>query len=332
MDFIQMVDEEIDRMTGMISAYPNLCSMISYHMEKRGSRLLIVIANEFCEAFGISKASAAKPVAWLEVFHNFTLIHDDIIDRDEVRRGQASVWKKWNKDKAILAGDALLSLVALHRESFGESMDEAEIREFILTVIEGEFYDVLYEERLSVGIDECIEMLRMKSGRTIAFLLNALGRAAGLDDETTKAFSLIGEHAGISLQIKNDIWNVIETFEKGAGGDIGRRKKTLPILFGLRNAGGGKDSPEQEGCMLRYGADAAETAKRMIENGGAACALKKAEEYNEKAVRILEGLPPHAISEDKKRELISRIRQDFNIYAGISAKLHGLPLPVDERI
>lgn len=311
MDMVNMVDVEIDKKLDLLKAYPNLYSMADYHMKKRGSRLIVKIAGAICEALGVDAGMMAEAVAWIELFHNFTLVHDDIIDQDMIRRGQDAVWKKWGVNKAILAGDSILALVALGQDCFKGCLLERELRTYILTVMEGEYRDVLYEERVDVRIEEYMEMISMKSAETIAFLLRTIGILAGLDVTTAKNLACLGDGIGLSLQIKNDVKNIMEVFQGGASSDIRQKKKTLPILYALKNTRQDIVADAWKEYTENAGNDVGKAAEWIVRNNGIAYAVKKADEYKEEAMRMVEEIKENVISSRNKSILIDKIRNDF---------------------
>lgn len=307
MDFIKKIDLEIDRKLEEMKAFPNLYLMILYHMKERGSRIIVKIAGDICEALELDSNKIIKPAAWFELFHNFTLIHDDIIDQDDTRRGQDSVWKKWDVNKAILAGDAMLALVTLSLDAFKDFDLEQEILEFILTVMEGEFYDILYEEKDEVSLEACINMLKMKSGRTISFLLQIIGTLSGVNQEVMSELVCLGEKIGLCLQIKNDIMNILDGFPQNDSGDIRRKKKTLPIVYCLKHAD--YDAVEKYRKASEY--KTGNAAQWIIRNHGIQYAIKQAIAYKEEAAVIIEGLGENVISNMNKEILKDKISHDF---------------------
>lgn len=311
MDMVKMVDIEIDKKLDLLKAYPNLYSMADYHMKKRGSRLIVKIAGDICDALGAEAGAMAEAVSWIELFHNFTLIHDDIIDRDGIRRGQEAVWKRWGTNKAILAGDAILALATLGQDCFMGCILERELRAYILTVMEGEYWDILFEERTDVRIEECMEMISMKSAETIAFLLRTIGILSGLGMTEVQKLTFLGDRIGLFLQIKNDAKNILEVFQGGNSSDIRQKKKTLPVLYALKNTGQDTVTDAWMEYMENTGGDIRKAAEWIIRNNGVAYALKKADAYREEAIGMVEEFKETMIPVVNKAILADKIRNDF---------------------
>lgn len=311
MDMVKMVDEEIDKKLDLLKAYPNLYSMADYHMKKRGSRLIVKIAGDICDAFGTDAGAMAQAVAWIELFHNFILIHDDIIDRDGIRRGQEAVWKKWGTNQAMLAGDAVLALTILGQDCFMGCILERELRAYILTIMEGECWDILFEERADVKIEECMEMISMKSAETIAFLLRTIGILAGLDITEVQKLACLGDRIGLSLQIKNDVGNILEAFRGRDSGDIRQKKKTLPVLYALKNTKRDTAADAWKEYTEETGGDIRKAAEWIVGNRGIAYALEKADAYREEAIGMVGGIAETVISAGSKTILTDKIRHDF---------------------
>jgi len=207
------------------------------HGKRTRSALLLLIA----EMFGGSK-SAPVLAAGIELFHNFTLIHDDIEDGDEMRRGQPTVWKEWGINHGINAGDAQTLLVdrcllrASGIDSDGHAAAEL-MNETFLGVIEGQYLDFeLTEQTLgdaTVTEEAYLEMIRKKTAILIGVAVAAGGRSAGTDETTTQQLFTYGESLGMAYQMTDDlvsIWADEKTTGKAACGDIYERKKTFPIL------------------------------------------------------------------------------------------------------
>lgn len=317
MDMVKMVDVEIDRKLDLLKAYPNLYSMADYHLKKRGSRLIVKIAGDICDALGADAGAMAQAVAWIELFHNFTLIHDDIIDRDGIRRGQEAVWKKWGANQAILAGDALLALAALGQDCFRGCILERELRAYILTVMEGEYWDILFEERTDVRIEECMEMLSMKSAETIAFLLRTIGILSGLATTEVQKLACLGDRIGLSLQIRNDVGNILEAYRGGDSGDIRQMKKTLPVLYALKNTNRDTVTDAWKEYTESTGGDVRKAAEWIVRNHGITCAVEMADKYREEAMSMAGGMAETVIPNLNKAILTEKIRNDFYLCSGV---------------
>jgi geranylgeranyl diphosphate synthase type I len=180
----------------------------------------------------------------VELLHNFTLLHDDVMDGDETRRGRPTVWNLWGVANAILLGDALHALaIRVLAEMLGDAAGAravARLEAACLTLCAGQFEDCAFETRQVVTVDE---YLRMAGGKTAVLLgcACALGAlAAGADDATVTAVDRFGYELGLAFQIVDDllgIWGDPVVTGKPVGHDLARRKATLPVVVALNSVG-----------------------------------------------------------------------------------------------
>ena len=190
---------------------------------------------------------AACGAAAVEFVHNFSLVHDDIQDGDAQRRGRDTVWKIWGQAQGINAGDALRELAdaALYRAADAGAdaatiMDAARrLNRATLRMIEGQYLDLTFEQRLDVEVDEYLAMVERKTGAMMGVSL-ALGAVfAGAEAERADALDRAGQALGRCFQMRDDwlgIWGDSDTLGKPTNADIRRRKKSYPVLFALREA------------------------------------------------------------------------------------------------
>ena len=216
----------------------NLYNPISYILMQSGKRLRPQMVHIAAEMFNGDPEQVRHVAAAFEMLHNFTLIHDDIMDNADVRRGQPTVYKKWNGNIAILAGDALAVLAM--QQLLKLQSDPKTILDLIdifgqtaLEVCEGQQYDLDFETMDNVTIDQYINMIRLKTSVMFAGCLKAGGRFAGADEESMQALYDLGIHLGIAFQLADDLLDVYadeEVFGKAVGGDIKDNKKTFLLL------------------------------------------------------------------------------------------------------
>ncbi len=202
-----------------------------------------------CEMVGGNATSALPAAVSLELIHNFSLIHDDIQDRDESRHGRPSVWKTWDEAKALDAGNTMrveADLAVQRLTAVGVQVATAVevatvINEVFLEVVQGQYLDVSFEQRRDVGLSDYFQMISMKTGaliRTSLMLGAMLGEA---EPQTVRAFTEFGRALGAVFQITDDvlgIWGDEESTGKPVGSDIRRKKKSLPILFAMSKSRG----------------------------------------------------------------------------------------------
>jgi len=247
-----LIDEKIESIlceAGDIPMYQMLRYFMGYkntlrtpsegiHGKRTRSALLLLVAD----MFGGAK-SALNLAAGIELFHNFTLIHDDIVDHDEMRRGQPTVWKLWGMDHAINAGDAQLLLTnqcllgALRDDPVDGGEAATLLNKYFKEVIEGQYLDfVLTEKKLhdkEVTLEAYLEMTRKKTAVLVGVASAAGGRAAGCAEDVVQHLYEYGEALGLAYQIVDDyvsIWEEVHKTGKRAHGDIFERKKTYPVL------------------------------------------------------------------------------------------------------
>lgn len=217
-----------------------LYAPIRYAMDCGGKRLRPVLALAAADAVGGDLAAALPAAVAAEVFHNFTLLHDDIMDKSPTRRGKPSVYKKWNEATAILSGDAMLTYAGMiladaPQERFGflfRTFNRA-----AMAVYEGQQLDMDFERRDDVTVEEYIRMI---SGKTSALIGGACEMGAGSVSENstvTGAFYDYGFYLGLAFQLQDDLLDSFgdaSTFGKPIGGDILNDKKTW-LLITARN-------------------------------------------------------------------------------------------------
>ena len=224
---------------------PNqLYEPIRYSLASGGKRIRPVLVLASCNVFSESVDSALFPALAIEVFHNFTLIHDDIMDNAAIRRNQPSVYSKWGSNIAILSGDAMNIIAYQLISKTPKHYLKAVFNEFntiALAVCDGQQLDMNFEKLQYVSKEEYIKMIELK---TAALLKGALTIGATLGDASKKDTSSIGEFGrflGIAFQLQDDLLDVYgnsSSFGKTLGGDIVENKKTYLTVMALSNAKG----------------------------------------------------------------------------------------------
>ncbi len=217
-----------------------LYAPISYTLMQPGKRLrpmLCLLANDL---FGGNEDDALWPALALETFHNFTLIHDDIMDKAPMRRGLPTVYQKWNSDIAILSGDNMLAMAFEFALKAPKGAEAARLLGKVAReVCEGQQYDLNFETQDKVSIDEYLEMIRLKTAVLLATSLQMGAMLAGADAKDQQAIYDFGIALGISFQLQDDILDLysdVEVFGKRHGGDIADNKKTYLYLKALELA------------------------------------------------------------------------------------------------
>ena len=222
---------------------------IAYTLETGGKRIRPTLALTAAEAVingGLINGDAIDhvlPAALaLEVFHNFTLLHDDVMDRAEVRRGRPTVHAKWNDNTAILSGDQMLIeayklLAQVPADKVAGTLKL--FNEMATGVCEGQQYDMDFEHMSQVTIPDYMQMIEKKTSVLLAYAMRIGGYIAGANEAEQEALYQYGLHIGLAFQIQDDILDVYgdpKTFGKAIGGDICANKKTFLLLSALENA------------------------------------------------------------------------------------------------
>ncbi len=215
---------------------------IGYTLESGGKRLRPQLAILASEAFGGKDEDVLPAALALEVFHNFTLLHDDVMDRADVRRGRPTVHVRWNDNTAILSGDQMLieAYKLLSRVPADKLPEVLRLFNKMGTEIcEGQQYDVDFEAKQDTTIDDYLMMIRRKTSVLLATALQIGAYIAGADAQAQDALYQYGINLGLAFQIQDDIldcWGDPATFGKAIGGDITCNKKTYVLLTALHTA------------------------------------------------------------------------------------------------
>lgn len=246
----RLIDRELRRLVG--DGRPAIVyAPLKHALSSGGKRLRALLVLLACGSVGGDEAGALPAAVALECLHNFTLIHDDVMDRSTVRRGRPTIHAKWNEAVAILAGDHLMSLgyQALLGGGAGSDTNVAARMASVYTqayrdVCEGQGYDLEFESRRAVTMREYRKMIGLKTARVIAAAAEIGGLAGGGTPGQVKALRAYGERIGLAFQIRDDVLDVTgseETFGKKIGGDIARGKKTY-LLVKARESARGADA------------------------------------------------------------------------------------------
>ena len=231
----------------------SLYEPIKYVLSMGGKRIRPVLMLLSYNLYKDNPADILVQAEGLETFHNFTLLHDDLMDRADLRRGHATVHKRWNDNTAILSGDSMLVL-AYQKMLRCDQRHLAPVTELFtetaLQINEGQKYDMDFETRNDVTVEEYVEMIRLK---TIVLLGCALKMGAIMADAPAADADLLyrfGEQIGLAFQLQDDLLDVYgdeKVFGKAIGGDITVNKKTYLLINALNQA-----TPEQHAELMRW--------------------------------------------------------------------------------
>ena len=294
---------------------------IAYTLASGGKRLrptLALTAAEVIMNGGLISGDAIEhtlPAALaLELFHNFTLIHDDVMDRAQMRRGRPAVHVQWNDNTAILSGDQLMiEAYKLLSDVPADKLPQVLkwFNEMATGICEGQQYDVDFEHMSQVSIEDYMKMIELKTSVLLANAMRIGGYIAGANEAQQNALYQYGLHIGLAFQIQDDILDVYgdpKTFGKAIGGDICCNKKTILLLTALENADA-ESKAELLQWLMATGRDAEKIAAvTAIYNrlGVRDAAEAIMEEHTSLALAQLDKLPANSATESL-RELAEKL-------------------------
>jgi len=233
--YTTLIERELE-VIDFASSPSNLYDPLRYFLKIGGKRMRPILTLLGAEAFGISKEKALNAALSIEVFHNFSLIHDDIMDDAPLRRGKETVHEKWNNNIAILSGDVLL-VKAYQLLAKNEAKALPQLLELFnktaVEVCEGQQMDMDFESRDDVSIEEYIEMIRLKTSVLLGCALEIGALISGATEQDCSLMYEFGQQVGIAFQIQDDILDLYadpEKFGKQVGGDVMSNKKTMLLL------------------------------------------------------------------------------------------------------
>ena len=292
-----------------------LYAPIAYTLAAGGKRIRPQLAMIACQLFGGNPEEVAPAAMALEVFHNFTLLHDDVMDHAEVRRGRPTVHIQWDENTAILSGDQMLiEAYKLLAEVPAFVLPEVlqMFNKMATEVCEGQQYDVDFEKQDQVPIADYLKMIRLKTAVLLATALKMGAYIAGADTQAQDALYQFGINIGLAFQIQDDIldvWGDPTTFGKAVGGDISCNKKTFVLLTAMQMAND-VQRHELSDWLEQVLDDNAEkiTCVTNIYNqiGVREACNKVVEEYTQQALNILDNLPQNAAT-DELRNLAKKL-------------------------
>lgn len=242
------ITEYIDRALSEIE-YPDepaaLYAPVKYTLDAGGKRLRPTLLLSVAKALGLNPDKAINQAIGIEMYHNFTLLHDDIMDNADLRRGRPTVHRRFSTNAAILSGDAMLTMAGIYISR----CDDHHLRPVLdlynrtaMEVYEGQQYDMDFEDRDDVTPDEYLNMIRLKTSVLIGCACEIGAILADADKETCKAFYDFGLYLGLGFQLRDDVLDTYGDpilFGKQIGGDILNKKKTwlLTMAMSLDNTG-----------------------------------------------------------------------------------------------
>ncbi len=246
MEFISLYTNYIENELKKIdlpSSPARLYEPIRYFLSIGGKRMRPILTLLGAELFGLDKEKAVNGALAIEAFHNFTLLHDDIMDEAPLRRGSETVHKKWNASTAILAGDVLMikAYQLLFRQEGDLRQLLAVFNKTAVEVCEGQQLDMDFEKRSAITIEEYVKMIRLKTSVLLGGALELSAVIAGAGSGNRQHIYNFGVNVGLAFQIQDDILDLYADpgkFGKQVGGDVLANKKTMLYLLAKEHADG----------------------------------------------------------------------------------------------
>jgi geranylgeranyl diphosphate synthase type II len=277
---------------------PRLFDPVRYTLQAGGKRLRPLLALMAANLYTDDLSKAITPAIGLEMYHNFTLLHDDVMDHAEERRGRATVHVKWDENTAILSGDAMQGL-AYQLVATAPARCLKQVLDLFtqtnIEICEGQQLDMDFESRTSVTVDEYLLMIRLKTAVLLGCALKTGALIGGATEVEAQKLYEVGVDLGLAFQLQDDwldCWGDPATFGKKIGGDIANNKKTFLLIHTLKHA-----SEELRSTLLRElspeTAQLSEAEKITLfcqayrETGAEALCREMIRDYHERALQTL---------------------------------------------
>ena len=304
--------EYIDSINRLIAGIPypeephGLYEPIAYTLDCGGKRLRPMLLLASCDAVGGKMERAVNQALGIEMFHNFTLLHDDVMDRADKRRGKPTVHCKWNAATAILSGDAMLTMAS---QLMGSGCNDklSEVLDLFqgtaMEIYEGQQYDMDFESRDDVTVAEYIEMIRLKTSVLLGCACRLGALMGGADIEIQEALYRYGISLGLAFQLQDDWLDTYgdpEVFGKNIGGDIMNDKKTFLLITAINKS----DGARREELLSMLGSRSDDKVERIK-------AIYDALNVGDECRELIERYAADAVSELDKAGLDGDAREFF---------------------
>lgn len=281
----------------------NLYAPIKYALSAGGKRIRPVLTLMAADSFGDASSKAMKPAIGLETFHNFTLLHDDVMDKSDMRRGRATVHKKYDENTAILSGDTMLTLATQFISEVGDDQLRCVLDTFnsmAIKVYEGQQLDMDFEKETKISLETYLKMIQWKTGALLGACVKIGSLIGGASEKDADRMYEFGMQTGVAFQIQDDWLDTFgdsASFGKEIGGDINNGKKTYLYVSALQ-----QDSQTAEALRSAYqitpGDVRVKTVTRLYEKLGIGEEAKKA--VNHYSSLALKALNSTSLTDEKK--------------------------------
>ena len=313
-NFQNKIDEEVKKLFQELSIPPaELYEPVRYMFSLGGKRIRPLFVLMACDLFGGETEDAIAAALAIELFHNFTLVHDDIMDNAPLRRNQPTVHQKWNSSTAILSGDVMM--VKAYQLISKSKMCDALLPVFsgmAIKVCEGQQWDLNYEQINKISVQQYFKMIELKTATLFAASMQIGALTGGAKTDDAERLYEFGKNTGIAFQLQDDLLDVYgeeEKFGKQKGGDIISNKKTFLLLKAIELSSLNPYKKEELAQWLEYHPANEKESKEKVEavkNIYDFSNVKKITEeeihsFHQKAIASLENIPA---SEEKKKLLI----------------------------
>lgn len=320
------IQDQMERVIALAKQNQNtsLHQMLSYHLgwtnsqkgkSSQGKRIRPLILLLSLETSGGKWQDGVPAAAAVELIHNFSLIHDDIEDESEYRRGRQTLWKIHGLPLAINAGDALFSLSficlgqMIERNSYEISFQAFSLlSDACLAITKGQHLDISFEKMDDISVPEYMEMIEGKTASLLAMSSKLGALIAGADPTVQNLYYDIGKNLGLAFQVYDDIlgiWGKPEETGKSAATDLITRKKSLPILYGLSNNGTFRQMWNSEISAENVSS----LAHQLRQEGALDYSLQKAGEFTSAAISAFNSANPSGQAVEAFQELIHSLTQ-----------------------
>ena len=260
---LNIINEALDRLT--YDRQPaSLYEPVKYVLSLGGKRIRPVLMLMGYSLFKPNPEDVIMPALGLETYHNYTLLHDDLMDNADLRRGHETVHKKWDANTAILSGDSMLVLAYQRMQQVPPQYLQPVMELFTETALEigeGQQYDMDFENRLDVTEEEYIEMIRLKTSVLLACALKTGAILGDASEQDAQLLYSVGEKLGLAFQLQDDLLDVYgdpKVFGKAIGGDITSNKKTYMLINAVNRA-----NTQQREELMRWIASVPTAEKRQ---------------------------------------------------------------------
>lgn len=311
----ERISEELAKFTKQVEAqHPKeLYAPVSYILSLGGKRMRPALVLAGCDLFGGNIDKAIHAAIAVEVFHNFTLVHDDIMDKAPLRRNKPTVHKKWNESIGILSGDAML-VQAYQLICKADAASVSQVLDIFsataMQVCEGQQLDMNYEKAQKISIPQYLHMINLKTAVLLGASLKMGAIIGGAMPEDAQRLYEFGANMGLAFQLQDDILDVYgneEQFGKQRGGDIISNKKTWLLIKAMELTAGNRYMAEElQQWIFAPEFDPKEKVKAITDIynflGVRKLAEKEMMKFHDKALKQLDGIP---VSDEKKQPLVA---------------------------